>query len=378
MRIALSLGMNRDAPPASLERHEYMRRRRIWWTLYIIDKKLSVIVGTPLSIRDEDIDMPLPGDNDLGFSNAALNLHIKLAELEGKVMSASYRINGTVNKEFIAGIQDLFAYMARLAEAFSGDFQISLQSPSKVSRVAATLHIMYYQCTIIATRPIMFVLVKQRLAPFLNWLPGLRSVSEPVVALLKTCVGAATTILRILSILHRQDLVEPFLPLDLQSVFSAGCILILTSIAYPRVEVDKGCIAMADEILGWMCSKGNIPAKSRRLELAELQVVANKINAKPPVTSSTSRSPSDTSTPGQQFRWLWDAPDIDNGALTVNMATSSMHLTINDALMFSFPEDIMASTDWQWPEPAMAGDLTGDMTAETNTMGAIMDTPLNF
>ncbi|CAK7216733.1 hypothetical protein SCUCBS95973_002906 [Sporothrix curviconia] len=336
MLIALSLGMNRDAPPASLERHEYIRRRRLWWTLYIIDKKLSVIVGTPLSIRDDDIDIPLPGDNDLGFVNAALNLHIKLAELEGKVMSASYRINGTVNKEFIAGIQDLFAYMARLADAFTGDFHISLQAPRTVSRVAATLHIMYYQCTIIATRPIMFVLVKQRLAPFRDWRPGLKSVSEPVVTLLKTCVGAATTILHILAVLHQQDLVEPFLPLDLQSVFSAG--------------------------LGWMCSNGNIPAKSRRLELAELQVVAGKINAKPPAvtssssSSSTGRSPSDTSTPGQQFRWLWDAPDIDNGALTLDMAASSLHLTVSDALMFSFAEDMITSTDWQWPA-AEAGDL---------------------
>jgi len=58
----------------------------------------------------------------------------------------------------------------------------------------------------------MFVLVKQRLAPLLNGLPVVKTVSEPVIALLKTCVGAATTIIKILSILHRQDLVGILFP----------------------------------------------------------------------------------------------------------------------------------------------------------------------
>ncbi len=63
------------------------------------------------------------------------------------------------------------------------------------------------QCTILATRPIMFVLLKRRLAPLLNGLPVATTISEPVVALLKTCVGAATSIIRVLSILHAQDVV---------------------------------------------------------------------------------------------------------------------------------------------------------------------------
>jgi hypothetical protein len=53
----------------------------------------------------------------------------------------------------------------------------------------------------------MFVLVKQRLAPLLGGLPEIKTVSEPVLALLRTCVGAATTIIRILSVLHAQELV---------------------------------------------------------------------------------------------------------------------------------------------------------------------------
>jgi proline utilization trans-activator len=87
VRIALSLGMNREAPPGCLSLREYQRRRRLWWTLYIIDKKLSTTVGAPLSIQDEDIDISLPEEYDLGFSNAALKFHVRMARLEGKVVS---------------------------------------------------------------------------------------------------------------------------------------------------------------------------------------------------------------------------------------------------------------------------------------------------
>ena len=58
-----------------------------------------------------------------------------------------------------------------------------------------------------STRPIMFVLLQQRLAPLLDGRPVVKTVSEPVIALLKTCVGAATTIIKILSVLHGQDLI---------------------------------------------------------------------------------------------------------------------------------------------------------------------------
>ncbi|KAH8900601.1 hypothetical protein GQ53DRAFT_129539 [Thozetella sp. PMI_491] len=89
VRIALSLGLNREPPPGQLSQREYQRRRRLWWTLYMIDKKLSTTIGAPLSIRDEDIDTSMPEEYDLGFSNTALKYHVKLARLEGEVVSGT-------------------------------------------------------------------------------------------------------------------------------------------------------------------------------------------------------------------------------------------------------------------------------------------------
>jgi proline utilization trans-activator len=160
--MALSLGMNRQSPPGSLEKSEYLRRRRLWWTLYIIDRKLSINMGAPLTIHDEEIDISLPTEDDLGFDNSALILHIKLSAIEGDVMkgktfslctfqilltclTAAYQINGALDKAFIISLQHIFTKMTVLVEHFDGKFDLSLEKTTGVSRVAATLQLVYYQ-----------------------------------------------------------------------------------------------------------------------------------------------------------------------------------------------------------------------------------------
>jgi proline utilization trans-activator len=87
MRIAVSMGMNREIPTDQMDERKYKHRRRLWWTLYIIDRKISIMTGAPLSIKDHEIDIGLPQKHDLGFDNSALILHIKLAALEGQVIA---------------------------------------------------------------------------------------------------------------------------------------------------------------------------------------------------------------------------------------------------------------------------------------------------
>jgi hypothetical protein len=99
MRIALALGMNREPPSDHLDHTDFVRRRRAWWTVYIIDKKLSVMVGAPSSIKDDDIDISLPDLGDLGYSNSALRLHVKLASLEGSVISGTRTVSSQASAD---------------------------------------------------------------------------------------------------------------------------------------------------------------------------------------------------------------------------------------------------------------------------------------
>ncbi|KAK4499315.1 hypothetical protein PRZ48_009828 [Zasmidium cellare] len=298
-------------------------------------------MGAPASIRDEDIDIRLPQENDCGFSNASLQLHAKLAALEGKVMIAAYGINGAIDSAFINGIQDVLSTMVKIADDFQGDLSIDLHPPYRLSRVAATLHVEYYQCTIIAIRPIIFVLLKQRLAPFLNPTVVAKAVSEPVKALVETCVGAASKVIKILQLLHEQDLLEPFLSLDLAAAFSAGFILALACFAYPRAAIDLQCISQAEEILSWMASQGNVPAKSRRAELMELQAGIRKLNGD---LSSRQKHGSSNTSP-HTSGWLWDALNID---VTQN-SPFDVDLTFDESIMAGVPEDLQGH-QWFWAQ----------------------------
>lgn len=53
IRIAQSLGLNRDCEEWDIPESEKQTRKRIWWSLYIADRFHSASLGRPLSIRDE-------------------------------------------------------------------------------------------------------------------------------------------------------------------------------------------------------------------------------------------------------------------------------------------------------------------------------------
>ncbi|KAG1453307.1 hypothetical protein G6F56_007608 [Rhizopus delemar] len=60
IRIAQSLGLNRDCEEWDIPESEKQTRKRIWWSLYIADRFHSASLGRPLSIRDEDNDVAYP------------------------------------------------------------------------------------------------------------------------------------------------------------------------------------------------------------------------------------------------------------------------------------------------------------------------------
>jgi hypothetical protein len=128
---------------------------------------------------------------------------------------------------------------------------------------------------------------------------------------------------------------EPFFPLDLQAVFSAGFVLALTRIAYPYVPSDASYIAKADEILGWMQMRGNVAAARRRSDLAELRVASEKVTA----AASTSFG---LATPVQDYDWPWETLTGDeNGERQDMMSWQEMFANTGDA---------MQGQGWFWVE----------------------------
>lgn len=104
------------------------------------------------------------------------------------------------------------------------------------------------------------------------------------------------------------------------------------------MPVDLKCIDKADEILGWMQSKGSTPASRRRAELSELRAAANRINA-------NLRQPAfgDQTNLNDESSWLWEALAIDGSAL--DTAVSASDFLWNEEQVIDMVEEVQRQ---QW------------------------------
>ncbi|KAM0544500.1 hypothetical protein ACHAPJ_011794 [Fusarium lateritium] len=88
LRIALSQGLHRDIVGEFPDDPEVERYRNAWWTLYILDRKFSSLMGAPSSVHDSDISVPVPNERSGSPKSNALDMHIKLSRLIAKVLNS--------------------------------------------------------------------------------------------------------------------------------------------------------------------------------------------------------------------------------------------------------------------------------------------------
>ncbi|KZT62356.1 hypothetical protein CALCODRAFT_548993 [Calocera cornea HHB12733] len=110
VRTAQDLGLHRAAPKSSLTPIEREMHKRIWWSVYMLDRLLAIALGRPLGIEDSDCDVELP----LPLDDEALRLHLdgapmgepstimvgfialtELAKIGGQMLRQVYAVNKT-------------------------------------------------------------------------------------------------------------------------------------------------------------------------------------------------------------------------------------------------------------------------------------------
>lgn len=64
MRTCIDLGLHRKANTAHLDPFTAQLRRRLFWTVYYLERAISLSLGRPFSIADRHIDLDLPLDVD--------------------------------------------------------------------------------------------------------------------------------------------------------------------------------------------------------------------------------------------------------------------------------------------------------------------------
>ncbi|KAG5770177.1 hypothetical protein H9Q72_002842, partial [Fusarium xylarioides] len=145
LRIALSQGLHRDIAGESADDPEVRRYRNAWWTLYILDRKFSSLMGAPSSVQDSDISVPVPGDQITPRRSSSLEMHIKLSRLKTKVLNTIYGIDGKLDVSFPKNTMTVLRELAALGAELNSAPDLKLDSQSPLSRVSATLNLCYHQ-----------------------------------------------------------------------------------------------------------------------------------------------------------------------------------------------------------------------------------------
>ncbi|GKZ91399.1 hypothetical protein AnigIFM59636_003652 [Aspergillus niger] len=271
MRMALVEGFHRALPVNQLGRKLVERCSNIWWTVYILDRKFAALIGSPNSVRDDEITTLLWDPRTCSRNEATLSLHVKITQVITRVLNTVYSADGTLGGVFLRKVRSVLQEMTTLSqeldEVFSNRFANSVDSLSGVTtRLTLSCHL----CIIVTTRPLVLSLLWERLGCFEAG-TEFRTLSPPVQALLQACIDSATKSLRILTALRDQNLLETFLPFDLENLFSSFFILSVISAILPDTLTDPSYRDMGYSLLDAMIERGNRVAQLRRSEVELLE-----------------------------------------------------------------------------------------------------------
>lgn len=78
-------GMHTDMPTHLLGYATVERCRRAWWTVYMLDREMTSLVGLPQSIHDDDVNSALPRLSGSTLQGAALALRVRFCRAITKI-----------------------------------------------------------------------------------------------------------------------------------------------------------------------------------------------------------------------------------------------------------------------------------------------------
>lgn len=80
--------MDADIPSQHVSESTAERRREAWWTVYILDRQMSSLLGCPVAFPDEDVSTRLPSFGGSIQTSLALSIHVKLCKAATNILQS--------------------------------------------------------------------------------------------------------------------------------------------------------------------------------------------------------------------------------------------------------------------------------------------------
>ncbi|KAI5456774.1 hypothetical protein BGZ63DRAFT_366255 [Mariannaea sp. PMI_226] len=280
VRLAMSQGMHTNLSAQQLGDGVAQRYRRIWSTVHVLDREMTSLEGVPQSVNDEDVCTTLPPFLNDPTLAKALALRIKLSRVIANVNRSIYGSDGRLDSKFLLRTKEALPGIAELADELQQSFPLALHDTTiGISRQSAHIHLLYHQCIILATRPMLFCFFKIRLEDS-QACRSLLDSSQTVRSLIHMCLDACQQIIIILESLQRQELLETFLIFDLEALSMATTNLLVAPTVILDLPPDCSiCIRRAFAIFEELTASGNLIAELEQSELRQLDNLLSSVSS---------------------------------------------------------------------------------------------------
>ncbi|KDN70964.1 hypothetical protein CSUB01_09962 [Colletotrichum sublineola] len=261
------------------EAYLYVHLNRLWWTVYMQERRLAAATGNPSGIPDEAIEVDMPQDSP-GFPPALpLRTNIKIARVTGRILPTIYGPGTHPEETFVPSVQGIVQSLYWIAKEIPGELS---SDPSDLAsteadvslRTSAYLHMMLYQAILLTIRPVMLHVSKLIFDEESG--SDLQLGASPLGRLSRTCSEAARRLLEVLLSLRKKNILTTFGFFDLDAIFSAAFIMILTLIVDSTCEqggklAPRPGLSEALEILDYLVGRGNEFALQRAQEVRRMR-----------------------------------------------------------------------------------------------------------
>ncbi|KGO74194.1 Transcription factor, fungi [Penicillium italicum] len=295
LRMAISLGLHQEVSDPSISESDRNRRRRAWWSVYSLDRLLSVKSGNPITIQDEDIGITWPTTGESTFDPWPLTVlthYTQLSRILGRIGEEIYRKKPGSGSNLVASVQsitnDLSGWLRQVPDRLRIDFTTL---DTHINRESVSINLHFYSCVNMTARPLVFYVIQRRLdaealgSATEDWKEGL---AHNTVAVIDSCITAARATTVIMDAAAKHNLIATYGYLDGEYIFSAALLLVMVNAAFPPNETSTRAMETALNLLRGMADRGNTYLDSRHSLLLELRAAIRPRPTEEKETDATS------------------------------------------------------------------------------------------
>ncbi|RSM19046.1 hypothetical protein CDV31_002177 [Fusarium ambrosium] len=269
VRLAIALGCSLPHDEQQGLSSEVTHRVRVWWTAYMLDRRLSAGLGLPTGTDDRQLRAEMPR-SAAGFQNPLpMIINIKIAQVTGKITTSFYGNAALTRTELVKKIQETLQTLHDIGRSIPSALSIDFtDSSSTIARTSASLYLMLFLAIILCIRPILLQRVKEKVQASKDNSPR-APVSPAISRLCQTCQEAAIKTIRILSALREDKSIALFGYFDLDATFSAAFVLTMMGFVEGDLQEPPEGLKQAAEILKYLSNAGNSAAQRRLNDLKQ-------------------------------------------------------------------------------------------------------------